>query len=160
MSWTKRQFIEAALEEIGIASYAFDSQPEELESALRRLDSMVAEWGTRGIRLGFPLSDNTANSNIDDQTSVPTSSREAIILNLALRLAPSYGRQVSQDTRNLAKNAYTSLLMRSGTIQEKQFPETLPRGAGNKPHRYETDQFFPTPTEDVDVSPAGELELY
>ena len=56
MSWTKRQFINAALEEIGLASYVFDIQPEELESALRRLDAMMADWNAKGIRIGYPLS--------------------------------------------------------------------------------------------------------
>ena len=30
MGYSKRQFIEAALAEIGLASYAFDLQPEQL----------------------------------------------------------------------------------------------------------------------------------
>ena len=44
MGYTKRQFVTAALEEIGLASYVFDLQPEQLQSALRRLDAMISEW--------------------------------------------------------------------------------------------------------------------
>jgi hypothetical protein len=54
MGYTKRQFISAAFEEIGLASYVFDLQPEQLQSALRRLDAMMADWNAKGIRLGYP----------------------------------------------------------------------------------------------------------
>ena len=33
MSWTKRQYIVDAFEEIGLASYVYDLQPEQLQSA-------------------------------------------------------------------------------------------------------------------------------
>ena len=42
MGYSKRQFVEAAFEEVGLAAYAFDIQPQQLESALRRLDAMMA----------------------------------------------------------------------------------------------------------------------
>ena len=54
MGYKKRQFISAAFEEIGLASYVFDLQPEQLQSALRRLDAMMADWNAKGIRLGYP----------------------------------------------------------------------------------------------------------
>ena len=41
MGYSKRQFVAAAFEEIGLASYAFDLQPQQFESALRRLDAMM-----------------------------------------------------------------------------------------------------------------------
>jgi hypothetical protein len=52
MSYSKRQFVEAAFEEIGLASYVFDLQPEQIDSACRRLDTMMAQWNAVGIRLG------------------------------------------------------------------------------------------------------------
>jgi hypothetical protein len=55
MGYSKRQFISAAFEEIGLASYVFDLQPEQLQSAMRRLDAMMADWNGKGIRLGYPL---------------------------------------------------------------------------------------------------------
>jgi RNase H-fold protein (predicted Holliday junction resolvase) len=55
VGYSKRQFVEAAFAEIGLASYAFDLQPQDLEQVLRRLDAMMAEWNAKGIRLGYPL---------------------------------------------------------------------------------------------------------
>ena len=48
MGWTKRQFVAQAFEEIGLASYVFDLTPEQLQSALRRLDTMMAAWNALG----------------------------------------------------------------------------------------------------------------
>lgn len=51
MGWTKRDYVTAAMEEIGLGSYTFDIAPEHEQMALRRLDAMVAEWSARGIRI-------------------------------------------------------------------------------------------------------------
>ena len=160
MSWTKRQFINAALEEIGLASYVYDIQPEELESALRRLDAMMADWNVRGIRIGYPLSSVTSSS-VAQSTSVPDSANEAIISNLRLRLAPSYGAMVPREVKISAKNGFTTLLMRAGVTQpkEKQFPSSLPLGQGNKAWRWNSSNFMPEPSDPVDAGPDSELDF-
>ena len=89
MGWTKRQFIEQAFDEIGLASYAFDLGPEQMQSALRRLDTMLAAWNALGIRLAYPLPSSPQDSDLDEQTNVPDSSNEAIYTNLAIKLAPA-----------------------------------------------------------------------
>lgn len=132
MSWTKRQFIVTAFEEIGIASYNYDLQPEMLDIALKRMDSMIASWNSKGIRLGYPIADNPDSSNIDDKTEVPDSANEAIYLNLAERIAPTFGKQVSQDLKQSAFFAYNAMLNKSPEIPEMQFNQTIPAGAGNK----------------------------
>ena len=43
MSWTKRQIVEQALEELGLASYVFDMQPEQVESAKVIIERMEAQ---------------------------------------------------------------------------------------------------------------------
>jgi hypothetical protein len=44
VAWTKREFVVQAFSEIGLASYVYDLQPEQLQTALNRLDSMLATW--------------------------------------------------------------------------------------------------------------------
>ena len=110
MGYSKRQFIEAALAEIGLASYVFDLQPEQLEAARQRLDSMMADWNGKGIRLGYPIPVSPQDGSIDEQTNVPDSAYEAIICNLGIRLAPSYGKQVMNETKATAKQGYDTLI--------------------------------------------------
>ena len=89
MGWTRRQFVEQAFEEIGYASYVYDLEPEQLESAGRRLDAMVASWNGKGIRLGYPLPSSPELASLDTETEVPDYANEAIYTNLAVKLAPT-----------------------------------------------------------------------
>ncbi|MFN9801061.1 MAG: packaged DNA stabilization gp4 family protein, partial [Bacteroidota bacterium] len=84
MSYTRRQFVEAAFEEMGMAAYTFDITPQMMESAARRLDAMMATWNARGIRIGFPLPLSPQDTDLDTETGVPDAANEAIIANLAI----------------------------------------------------------------------------
>lgn len=159
MGWTKRQFIEAALEEIGLAEYVFDAQPQALQSAMRRLDAMIATWNSQGIRLGYPLPASPQDSDLDEQTSVPDAANEAIITNLAIRIAPSYGKAPLPDTKATAAFSYGELLARFAMPPQQQLPRTMPAGAGNKPWRYD-DPFLARPTDPVLAGDDGPLEYY
>jgi hypothetical protein len=159
MPWTKRQFVEAAFEEIGLAYYVFDLQPEQLNMALRRLDSMMATWNTKGIRLGYPLPSSATSSDLDEDSGVPDSANEAIILNLAVRLAPGFGKSVSADTKLSARNAYRGLVSISAMPQEMQFPKTLPRGAGNKTWSQGSANFVDVPDDPLAAGPDGPIEF-
>ncbi len=157
MGYTKRQFVTSAFEEIGLADYVFDLQPEQLEAALRRLDSMIAEWNAEGIRLGYAMPSSPQDSDLDTETNVPDSAWEAIITNLAIRIAPGYGKAVSPDTKVSAKGAYNVLLQRATFPLEKQFPETMPIGQGNKPWRWMSPYVYP-PVDPLAAGPDGPIE--
>lgn len=159
MGYTKRQFVEAAFEECGMASYVFDLTPQMLNSAMKQMDAMMAAWNAKGIRVGYPLPLSPQDADLDEATNVPDSANEAIIKNLALRLAPSFGKTPSAVTFATAKLGYDTLVARSVGTLEMQFPRTLPAGAGNKPWRY-SDPFMPAPQDPVRVGPDGDLELY
>jgi hypothetical protein len=158
MGYSKRQFIEAALAEIGLASYVFDLQPEQLEAARQRLDAMMADWNGKGIRLGYPIPASPQEGSINEQTNVPDSAYEAIICNLGIRLAPSYGKQVMLETKATAKQGYDTLMQRATFPLEQQFPNTMPSGAGNKPWRVYDNPFLRPPVDPVTAGPDGPIE--
>jgi len=131
--------------EIGLASYAFDLMPEQREAALRRLDSMMAEWNGRGLRLGYPVPDNPADSDIDDSSNIPDAAWEAIITNLALRIAPSYGKQVNPETKVTARHSLNTIFARASLPTEMKLI-SMPSGAGNKSI---DNPFTPAPSSDL-----------
>lgn len=131
MSYTKGELVHSALNEIGIADYDFDIGSEQTESALRRLDSMMAEWEERGIRLFYPYSGDANGSSLDQDSGIPLSAVEAVITNLAIRIATSYGKIALPDTKMAAKNALNTLLIRSTQPPEMQLG-MIPKGAGYK----------------------------
>lgn len=159
MGWTKRQFVTQAFEEIGLAAYVFDLTPEQLESALRRLDSMMAAWNAKGIRLGYPIPSSPQNSDLDDETNVPDSANEAIYLNLGVKLAPGFGKVAATETKASAKMAYDTLLSLAAMPPQQQFPGTMPAGAGNKPWRIYDDPFLRQPVDPLLAGEDGPIEF-
>lgn len=160
MSWTKRQLITQAFEEIGLAAYVFDLTPEQLNSALRRMDAMVASWNSNGVRIGYPLPASPEDSDLDQDSNVPDFAIEAIYLGLACRLAPSFGKVVSPQTRAFADAAYSNMLIQ--TMQptpERQMPVTMPRGQGAKPWRNFTTQFVAPPDKPVLAGSDNEIQF-
>ena len=159
MGYSKRQFVTAAFEEIGLASYVFDLQPQDLETALRRLDSMMAQWNALGIRLGYPLPGSPEFSDIDAESGVPDSANEAIICSLAVRIAPGFGKSLNAMTAVTAKHGYNTLLSRAAVPPPQQFPSTLPAGAGWKTWRDYDTPFVNPPVDPVTVGGDGVLTL-
>lgn len=149
MSWTKGEIVRDAFTEMGIASYEFDVSPEEIITAIRRLDTMMAQWEIDGIRLSYPQPSSAGGSAPGDASNVPDYALEAMITNLAIRLAPSYGKGISPDTKTTAKNALTSILNRSAMPIPQQ-KLTMPKGAGYK------STGTPFTTGPVDVLVAGD----
>lgn len=159
MAFTKRQFVEKAFAKIGMAGYVFDLAPEQLQDALRDLDSMMAAWNARGIRIGYPMPSSPKNSDLDEETNVPDSANEAIYYSLGVRIAPDYGKTVPQSVAFFAKTSYDTLLSIAAVPPEKQFPGTMPAGAGNKPWRNQDDPFLNPPCDPLLAGPDSEIEF-
>lgn len=160
MSWTKREFITQAFEEIGLAAYVFDLTPEQLNSALRRMDAMVAGWNANGVRIGYPLPSSPGDSDLDTDSGVPDFCNEAIYLNLAVRLAPSFGKTLTQETKAAADLAYGNMANQVAfPTPERQMPQTLPRGQGTKPWRNFNNPFCNRPEDPVLAGSDGKIDL-
>lgn len=131
MSYTKRDIVTAALAEIGLSSYAFDLSTDQLNQALIRLDAMIAEWNARGVKLGYPIPASVGGSSLSDDSGIPDSAWTAVITNLALQIAPSYGKNVSNQTLTTARQSWNTLLALAATPIEMNLG-MIPLGAGNK----------------------------
>jgi hypothetical protein len=141
MSYTKGQIVKEALTELGIAGYGFDVDPEQLEVGIRRLDSLIARWSANGLRLPYPISSDAKGSTADQETNLPDVAIDAVTLNLALSLAPSYGKTPSMETKNNAKEALTTLQNKAAMPRARQL-EQMPKGAAYKNYDY---PYFPNP---------------
>lgn len=131
MGWTKQQLIEEAFGELALASHVFDLDADVLEGALRRLDTMMADWSGKGISIGYLLPDSPDASNIGDDAGIPDAAVEAVYMNLAVKLAAGRGKTLSADTRLAAKRGYDKLLGDAVT-PTSQCSGLARIGAGNK----------------------------
>tara|TARA_R110000744_G_scaffold352095_3_gene458151 strand:- start:15523 stop:15999 length:477 start_codon:yes stop_codon:yes gene_type:complete len=158
MSWTKSNLIKEAYGEIGLASYVYDLQPEQLESALRRMDSMMANWYSKGISVGYPLPSTPTDSSLDEASNIPDIYAMAIYTNLAIQIAPGMGKTPSPQTVKLANSSYRDAMIRSVTPKPVRYPAGMPVGAGNKP-RAGTHVFSGEPELGLDTGNGTELDL-
>lgn len=126
--WSKRDVIEQAFSEIGKGAYDFDLQPEDLQTALRKLDAMMATWGgALGVRVGF--SGGNGKGDLEADTSVPDWAYEALYLNLAVKICPDYGKTPNPVTLIQAKAALDAVRVR--TVQPAPRQIRGYGGAGN-----------------------------
>lgn len=129
---TRRDIIYQAYGELGLAEYNFDISPEELGTARRRLDSMMAQWETI-VSIGYYMPSNPDDSDVDDETNLAQGVVDAAALNLAIQLAPGLGKTPSALTMVGAKNGKNAVLAQYAVIPRKQYSGNLPVGSGNKP---------------------------
>lgn len=138
---TKRALIESALGELGLAQYVFDISPDRLQSALATFNRMAAHWDGKKIRTGWNFGDD-----IDAQAGIPDTLEECFVLNGALRIAPSFGKVPSADTRTNARNAFNGMVLSQRNIPEVPYPSSMPVGTGNRGGA-SGPQYFPSTTE-------------
>ena len=99
-----------------------------IEFGRRKFQSMMQEWIDDNMDFGF-----SATEFVSDETSIPLGLETGIITNLAVRLAPSMGKEASS---TLMRNAADSLTIIKKYYQTKEVlpkvvSSTLPRGMGN-----------------------------
>lgn len=162
MGWTKRQLVTQAFEEIGLAAYVFDLNPDQLNSALRRMDAMIAGWSANGVRIKYSLPASPQDSDLDEDSGIPDFAIEAVYLGLAVRLGPSFGKTISPETKQFADMAYNNMANQVAfpTI-ERELPRTMPRGSGTKPWRNFNNPFVygPTTDQEFDAGSDGKVQL-
>ena len=160
MGWTKKQLIDEAFGELALQGYEFDISAEEQQTALRRLDTMMATWEAKGIRVGYAFPSSPDDSDIDADSGLPDAAIETTYLNLAIRIAAGFGKQLPSDTRRNAREGYDALLWKAAQPIEQQQPSTMPRGAGNRIWRNSERPYFPAPDDNpLGISQGGDLNI-
>jgi len=103
----KRDFIETAFEELGSAGYEFERTPEEVSSALRRLNMLMTEWPWSQLAYNFPLQ---GNGSAEEESGIEDAAFSAVAYELARRLAGMWGVQLSGEQRKAAAEAKAQAL--------------------------------------------------
>ena len=114
MAWSKLDIIGEAFNEIGFGDYVFDTTPSQKQTALSRLDAMMASWQDDGINTGYGVEDDPSADTITGDSGISQEYVRAVFLNLAVEMAPSFGKQVMQQTIFAARKSYSRAL-RGGT---------------------------------------------
>lgn len=121
------EVIQDALRLIGVLPEGQTASAEQGEDALRTMNDLLAEWSADGIEVGhFPQTDTTEDFPAGYEVAA------AIKYNLALHLAPQYGRQVDQVVGVFAEKFYKRLLRDAVVSNIKEVDVTyVPGGTGH-----------------------------
>ena len=157
MSWTKHQLVSQALEEIGYAGYIYDIDSNILTSIMSRLDAMLGMWNTLGIVTGYPLISGRSTGSLEDDTCLEDGAIAAVYLNLAIAIAPMFGKTIQPETKQAAKVAYTALTSKLAMPNEMNKTDGLPKGAGNK--QYSRFNFYQPDQQKVSTGTGTTIEL-
>lgn len=127
----KVDIILGAYSQLRISGITRDPSPEDLETALCRLENMAAEWDSRTISVGYNFEDEPdPNSN----AGIIRGFRHAFETNLAARLIPDFNKQVPGYLLGQANQSLSNLSSRAAAdrLRGVQYPSRQPTGSGNE----------------------------
>jgi len=150
MAWSKRQLVLAALKELGVVQRDTDATAEELADVCRRLDAMMASWDGDGLHLAYPIPADDAVDLAAD-SNLKSSAVRAVVANLALEIAPQFGREPSGLTLKSAKAGLDTLRTLAVTTSRQRLPGGVPRGAGGQRAGLSRSPFTPQPDPGITV---------
>jgi len=161
MGRSKKESILEAYSYIGFSSYEYDLSPAQLQLGLTLQDSMMAMWNGKGIRLGYPLHEDPKNSTLDESMNIPDRAYEAVSTNLAVRLAPTFGKVISPYIVGIAVKSLSALESRAAAPRPMQLPGNMPAGAGNKQYgNGYSNNFLDPPEQYIATGPDNVLDFY
>lgn len=128
---TGTSIIQRALQTIGAHSIVSPADPDSIVLGFERLNSMLEMWLSIGIVIGF-----TPLEVPGDELNEPVDTRNGIITNLAVQLAPYFDNGkgiVSPELSRDARLGYFNIknLYQGVDIPSKVVSSTLPVGSGN-----------------------------
>jgi len=132
MGWTKRELIQQAFDAVGLSSYVFNLTADQYQSAHRMLNTLMALWNARGIRISYLMPSTADGGDLDDQSGIPDAAYMATITNLGMMVAGPFGKTVPLETKIMAKQSYDTLLSWSMGSPRELRPYAMPSGAGSK----------------------------
>ena len=128
----KRDIIQLAFEECGQAGYEFELTPEEYDSALRRMNGMLAMWlKQRGIDLGYNFPDY-GHGSADDESGIPDDAVECVSKKLAQSIAPTIGKTMSGEAKRTLADSWAMLCSTYQKIPMREMGRQTMRGQGNR----------------------------
>lgn len=141
---TKGDLVLAALRKLGVASNATltDVEPQSMEDGVNDLEMMMAEWlggdASPGINVGYIFADADVAPDPGDEHGLSNNAINAVIFNLACRIAPDYALEASAKLITTARYGKERLVKLSAMDRAKAakcksgYPNRMPVGSGNQ----------------------------
>lgn len=125
----KGELVNSALRRAGILGFNSTPNPSYTESGLEVLEDMLAEWDSKNVCVGYFFEENP---DPNTESGIVKAYQSAVKTNLAVRLLPEFGREVSQALYGQAQQSYSSLSSAVAVVRKTQYPRNMPTGSGNR----------------------------
>lgn len=135
---TRATILSRAFARIGIADYVYAVAPDERADARATLDAMLSEWAESGVDLGHTPGEDDDNDAVAMTT--PVWSDQAVWSNLAVRLAPEFGKTPAGPLIKDARRGYDLAAGKTQMIPTAMQARGSIRGAGNRYYRQPDDR--------------------
>ena len=123
---TVLQIVEGAAEKIGVKEAESDLEAADFQVIVNEMNDMLAIWSDKGLTPAFKeVTEST------DTVDVDRNAVSAIKNALAIQIAPSFERIVTQALAKIAASSLADLEASTDFIGEIAYPDTLPTGSGN-----------------------------
>jgi len=125
----KRDIIELAFDDCGLAGYEFDRTPEEQSMALRKLNALMLEEPWAQLGYSQPA---YGVGQADGNSGLPDFAINTVAQYLAMRIAPGIGVSLPPEYKATAARSLMNLQSQIATIPCVEFPARTVRGTGHR----------------------------
>jgi len=128
MSHLKGDTINSAYSRMRISGITAQPTPEDLETALERMEGMAARWFEKNINAGYNFEDEP---DPNTPTGLGAGKRDAYASNLAMLLLSDFGKAPHPGLVREASTTFSDLSASTADPREVNYPQRQPRGRGN-----------------------------
>lgn len=124
---TKIQLIDRAYSKLRISGLTVNPLPEEVVLALDEMECMIAEWDLVNVCLGYQFEEEP---DPNSESGLIRGYENAVQSNLALRLAPDFGKP-SADLMRQASQSYSKISSATAVVKPTPYSPRQPIGEAN-----------------------------
>ena len=151
---TKGDIAAQAFQHLRISGLTNEATPRDTQLALQTLESMLLAWTNKGLNLSWNKSDDFTNPEPQEDSGISDADYEAIYVNLAVKLAPAFGKPPTQ-LDSFARELYSGLF--STVLPTQQNNQYMPLGSGSRHGAYAP--AYQEGNEPIDVENDGNITI-
>ena len=151
---TKGDIVRQAYAHLRISGLTSKATPEDTQLGLQTLEAMLLAWTNKGLNLSWKKSEDFVDPDPQKDSGISDANYEAIYVNLAVKLAPAFGKAPTQ-LNTYANELYAGLF--DVVLPTQQNNEYMPLGSGNRRGYYTP--IYQESSEPIDVENDGNITI-
>ncbi len=136
---SKLSIINGAFSKLRINGFTINPNPGDISVALEVLEDMMLFFEGRTILLGYNFEEEP---DLNSQTGVSHEHNLMMKSNLAVNIAPDYGKEIPMRLESMASTTLSNAVGASVNLTEVPYPNRMPLGSGNTLRNNQQHKFY------------------